>query len=245
MIKISKTINDAPNDLLEKGKIATEELCKLYNEGEREFKNINSKIYGLAKPKLKELQFDKCCFCESKISHNSHGDVEHFRPKGGWVQENENQNKPGYYWLAYNWENLLLSCQICNQSFKGNLFPLKDNSKRAKSHNDDISKEEPIFINPFLENPEEFIEFVYDIPKAKNGNDRGIKTIEKLGLDREQLNERRRELLNEINLILDIANKVPETNEDLVKSAKLYLLNKTKNNSEYSLMAKCYLKNKL
>jgi hypothetical protein len=48
-----------------------------------------------------------------------------FRPKGGWVQnDGDALTQPGYYWLAYEWSNLLISCQLCNQEFKKNRFPL-------------------------------------------------------------------------------------------------------------------------
>ena len=70
--------------------------------------------------------FGKCAYCESYIVDFQHGDIEHFRPKKGVTDENDNvvfikdengqQNPhPGYYWLAYDWTNLLLSCTACNQ----------------------------------------------------------------------------------------------------------------------------------
>jgi hypothetical protein len=46
--------------------------------------------------------------------------------------------QPGYFWLAYVWANLFLACQLCNQSFKKNLFPLADPAKRARSHLHDL-----------------------------------------------------------------------------------------------------------
>ncbi|KAA6342699.1 hypothetical protein EZS27_009571 [termite gut metagenome] len=56
----------------------------------------------------------KCAYCESKITAIYNGDIEHFRPKG--KIEEANSKKPGYYWLAADWENLLFACPFCNQT---------------------------------------------------------------------------------------------------------------------------------
>ena len=67
--------------------------------------------------------------------------------------------QPGYYWLAYEWSNLLFCCRLCNQQFKRNHFPLADPARRARSHRDDIGQEEPLLINPAIEDPAAFLEF--------------------------------------------------------------------------------------
>lgn len=66
-----------------------------------------------AKRQLFRESHNKCAYCESKVPHVAHGDVEHYRPKDI------------YWWLAYNWDNYTSSCQICNQSYKSNNFPTK------------------------------------------------------------------------------------------------------------------------
>ena len=67
--------------------------------------------WGPAKPRLRIESLNKCAYCESP-AESQHGDVEHFRPKSVW------------WWLALCYDNYLLSCQICNQSYKGDKFPL-------------------------------------------------------------------------------------------------------------------------
>src|SRR6476661_10679447 len=128
-----KETTPTPFILSTKGKAARAALEQRYNAGEREFtsKDFNSGIYGdkEVKETLIAVQDYKCCFCESKIGHIAYGDVEHYRPKAGWVQDEEPINKPGYYWLAYEWDNLLLSCEKCNQRYKKNYFPLANNSR--------------------------------------------------------------------------------------------------------------------
>jgi hypothetical protein len=67
--------------------------------------------------------------------------------------------KPGYYWLAYEWNNLFLACQLCNQLFKKNLFPLLDPTTRAASHKDNVENEKPAFIDPTIDDPKNLFPF--------------------------------------------------------------------------------------
>ena len=132
-----------------------------YDSGTKSF-TFASGIYGHSSVKdtLRQAQQDKCAFCESKISHIAYGDVEHFRPKTAWRQTEKGPlQRPGYYWLAYEWNNLFLACAICNQQFKKNLFPLKTAARRARNHLEDISREAPLLLDPAVDDPESFISF--------------------------------------------------------------------------------------
>ena len=92
----------------------------------------DSSIWGDAKASFIAAQYGKCVFCESRFTAVAHGDVEHFRPKSGFVAKaGTAMKKPGYWWLAYDWHNYWASCQICNQTHKKNLFPLEIGGKRA------------------------------------------------------------------------------------------------------------------
>jgi hypothetical protein len=107
-----------------------------YCAGTRTF-SFDPAIYGdvAVKAALVAAQHKKCCFCESIVGTD--GDVEHFRPKAACRQTSGDAlTRPGYYWLAYDWSNLLLACGPCNQRHKGNLFPLADPSRRVTSHKD-------------------------------------------------------------------------------------------------------------
>src|SRR5215213_749615 len=94
---------------------------------------------------LNDLFRGKCAYCESVYAATQPTDVEHYRPKGGVVVAGE-FSRPGYYWLAASWENLLPSCIDCNRerkqdftdkasgkSGKANHFPLTTEDYRAKS----------------------------------------------------------------------------------------------------------------
>ncbi len=168
-----------------------------YLTGELRFRH-QSGIYGHASVKegLIRAQHEKCAFCESRFTHIAYGDVEHFRPKGAFRQQaGDVLQYPGYYWLAYDWANLYASCTLCNQRFKENMFPLRDPTRRARSHHDDIAAEAPLLLDPGMTDPAAHISFRKEIPYAVEDNDVGRTTIAVFGLDREELNRERRELL--------------------------------------------------
>lgn len=184
---------------------------------------IDSSIYGdeTVKKQLITDQHEKCCFCEATFLANGYGDVEHYRPKGGYKQTNGDQlGKPGYYWLAYDWDNLLFSCDVCNRSHKKNFFPLSTNY-RALSHHDFL--EDPInclLINPNEEDPETHIKFRKEIPIGLTP--RGIESIDKYGLARSALNDDRRCHLRDVkaNLFISEINiqNLSQSEKDRVKS---------------------------
>lgn len=151
---------------------------------------------------LYESQHRKCCYCERNRDKKEF-DVEHFRPKGK-VKEAE-KTHPGYWWLAYDWENLLIACKTCNQK-KSTHFPLKDEEKRAYLEDADLGKEVPILINPLKENPELFIDYdlreTKPMVKAIGRCERGEKTVNKLtGINDRNVMEGRAYKLKDYQLI--------------------------------------------
>ena len=242
MIRVNKNSSAIPEILSSKGLAQTVLLKAEFNNGTTHF-DFDSKIYGNAKVKneLIKLQHGKCCFCESEVVSVAYGDVEHFRPKGGWIQNNEQLNVPGYYWLAYHWDNLLLSCQICNQQYKKNYFPLITETTRALNHNYDIKVEDALFIDPTNENPEEYIEFEKNIPKSINNNIRGEVTIKKMGLNRDVLNEKRLKTLNLVEMLCNVAKKLPGTSDE-VAEVKEYIIDIQKDTGKYASMLRCYFR---
>ena len=246
MIQITKP-SRAPAILRDRGSTETAENCVEYDrdpdafkDGSRKF-NFNSKIYGAKSVKnaLTRAQYDKCCFCESPVTQVAYGDVEHFRPKGGYRQTADDPlEKPGYYWLAYDWNNLYFSCQICNQRHKGNLFPLGDANRRAKSHHDHITDEAPLFVDPGAMNPEEFITFNEEQPVPVNNNIIGRTTITALGLDRLKLNEARLERLAYLKFFKNVLESLPGTS--LAEEAGDFIEKAKSNESRYAAMARAF-----
>ena len=212
MIKITKP--PAPAVLAKRGAARRDKHCRDYDfdpagydEGRKTFP-LDAKIYADAavKQALIDAQHGKCCFCEEKVGVG--GDVEHFRPKGGVCQgEDLPLERPGYYWLAYDWGNLLLACRVCNQHFKASYFPLLKPADRARNHHGGVSREEPLLIHPAQEDPALLIGFRQEVPYAIRGSRRARETIRLLGLNRSDLTEKRRGCLKNLILLRDVVGQ--------------------------------------
>lgn len=245
MIRIQKPAV-TPEKLAQDGKKKRRSHCSsyarnpaVYQLGEKIF-SFDRTIYAhpSVKQALIEAQHGKCCFCERLIGTD--GDVEHFRPKQAYKQATgEPLQRPGYYWLAYEWDNLYLACPGCNQRHKQNLFPLQKNTNRANNHRQTIDAEQPLFIDPGKENPEEFIGFRGEIAYAIEGNLKGKVTLDSLKLNQRSLPEarlQRLQLLKSLWQIIQLASQ-KTMDKDLQKEAEKAadLLEKaTKENAEFS-----------
>lgn len=155
-----------------------------------------------------KAQKGKCGYCETFVISNQYGDVEHFFPKGAvWILRKTKGSKGkevdwlatvsgrryeviselGYWWLAYDWSNYLLACQICNQQWKSSFFPIKERRRNLPPKEDGV--ETPLLINPFGgHSPSEHLSFdTLGQVSAKGKSIYGAATIEVCGLDREGL----------------------------------------------------------
>lgn len=172
----------------------------------------------------------KCAYCESLFAHVSNEDVEHFRPKNR-IDTGSKKLLPGYYWLGSDWNNLLLSCSLCNRRQyhqtpdeegeillgKQDLFPLSDESKRIRIHTKDVKGENRhrLLINPCIERkPDSYFEFLENgivRPAARSGRKRDMAktSIEVYALQRKDLTDERerncRELLLQFATVRDAA----------------------------------------
>ena len=245
MIRITLPIH-APNILLTNGLaentaniILYTTNSALYNSGKTKFLFKNT-LYGAMEVKnaLRTAHNDKCCYCETIFSASSYGAVEHYRPKGA-VKEGKKKKFPGYYWLAYDFTNLLYICERCNTN-KGSKFPLMDPSKRANNHNDSIAGELPYFLHPGFEDPAIHLKFINDAPVALSP--RGSKMIEIMELDRLELVENRNKTLQILEALMDLARVTHHQNRDMglynktLDSIRKYLSLK----SEYTAMNNSY-----
>ncbi|MCT4261422.1 TIGR02646 family protein [Elizabethkingia anophelis] len=200
MIKIDRSQVQKPPALDKKnktGKTETDRAIEHYTsptfDGTTNFK---FKIYSNSEVKeaLIKLFKRKCAYCESTFLHVYSGDVEHFRPKGE-IEEAAPNKKPGYYWLAADWDNLLLSCRNCNQKLshsiygtrtkktmgKMNQFPLSDATQYVRKHNhvNGIADEEPyrLLLNPCIDDPEEHLEYGDEGVIRPKKDTRGVESI--------------------------------------------------------------------
>lgn len=144
---------------------------------------------------------NKCAYCERICK----ADIEHYRPKKGVTEDDTHL---GYYWLCYEWTNLIPSCITCNrEGAKHNKFPilgrrvknpplLPDGSldlTLCKANSSPLRDEMPYLLHPEVDNPVDYFVFELD-PEGKGirikGIDidgRGAKTIYICLLNRNEL----------------------------------------------------------
>lgn len=177
------------------------------------------------KDRLMRDQYGKCCYCECRLDR--YADIEHFRPKKEYVGTDGVKHVPGYYWLTCDWDNLLLSCPTCNRSYKKNNFGLIDESKRRIGRKD-ISQEEPLLVNPVLEDPVLHIGFRKEVAVAINDSCRGGYTIEVLKLNRKDLCDLRYNKYSDycrekkkLEIALRIKAFIPDMEKDAEELAEL------------------------
>lgn len=206
MIKLTKT---AKPEVLEKnaeewtrivlGKVAAGE--KITSTDDARYRHPEVKTALVAET------HGKCAYCESKLKHIHHGDVEHISPKS---------LEPA---KRYEWSNLTLACEICNQN--------KSNRDPNVAH----------IIDPYLIDPSDHLTFIgsFIFPLGTNY---GKSTEVLLELNRVALLERRKSRLEQIMGIYEIilrADLPIETRKIIYQNL---LLNDTAADSEYTGMIK-------
>ncbi len=160
------------------------------------------------KAQLVEETFGKCIYCESKILHVSPGDIEHILPKS---------KRPD---LIVDWSNLGLACQECN--------------RRKTDYYEPVAP----LINPYVDDPADHLVFAGPLVFPRPGDDMGRRTRARLELSRASLVEKRKERLEQIQSLLDLAAK--QTNESDRQLLRDELLREIGRESEYSATASTF-----
>lgn len=154
---------------------------------------------------LRKLFNNKCAYCETAIGIT--GEIDQFRPKAGSYDVNTKLSLDHYWWLAYDWNNLYLVCQVCNAN-KGSKFPVKNTrvqvpkGVQARFNADwywkDLDKEEPLLLDPCSEriNPADHLVF-HQKGLVAGLTGKGKVTIETLKLNRERLVHERKRAIEE------------------------------------------------
>jgi uncharacterized protein (TIGR02646 family) len=143
----------------------------------------------------------KCAYCERLCK----ADIEHYRPK---KKVSGQTSDPGYYWLCYEWSNLIPSCATCNrEGAKHSHFPVLgqwaithpvlDDGKldldKFKANISPLIDERPYLLHPEINEPADYLAFEIDAHKQGiriKGIDvdgRGDKTIAICKLNRQEL----------------------------------------------------------
>jgi uncharacterized protein (TIGR02646 family) len=218
MVKIEPYFDNAPLELWEQvsqkrykkeksnpdGKSKIELM--LFQKSKHDF---DGDIYAapFVKDQLKTIFQNKCGFCETNTHAGAYKDVEHYR------------FKKHYYWLGYEWTNLLLACQICNRH-KSTQFPIENETHRVKNHpihssgafdtvhchilSPRLCAEKPLLLHPAIHDPAKHLCFL------PNGTVEGISangrsSIQIYDLNRDELVKKRFAIISKIiKFIIDM-----------------------------------------
>lgn len=155
---------------------------------------------------LENIYHKKCAYCEDFATT----EIEHYRPKSSTMYFPKHG---GYFWLCYEWSNLIPSCHECNKS-KSFKFPIKNQHvrlsdcytdqvldlKKCAAHQSPLIDEAPYLLHPEIDDPREYLSFEIDAKKrgiALKGIDevtkRGEETIRICHLNRDELLRKRQE----------------------------------------------------
>ena len=159
-------------------------------------------------------QRGRCAYCERSISDTGH--IDHYAPKSAVGQliapgreladafnvrgRVVHDSRPGYWWLAYDWRNWLLTCERCYSAWKRTFFPV--GTRRPPKQG---QRERRLLLSPFgREDPVRHLRFDrlgQVAPRA--GSTRGRATIDTCGLDRESLRSARHEAATTAHILCD------------------------------------------
>lgn len=234
MRRIDRTKVPPPSVLAAPGKPGDRERIKtlafyssVSNQG-KEFKGYKVYRDAAVKDALRTLFDDKCAFCEIDYG-GAPWAVEHFRPKGAIDvldkvtmkrAKGSTRLKPGYYWLAADWFNLMPACTDCNSarghlftseggnrtSGKANFFPLEDGCPRSRSQTDGLlAGERPLLLDPTVDDPTVHLKFGPGATVVAL-SDRGRVSIGVLGLQRDPLVRKREQIQKGLRFAIELVH---------------------------------------
>ena len=128
------------------------------------------------KATLRQETFRKCVYCESKLGHNTPGDVEHKIPTSKVPQ------------LHFTWENLTLACTECNRR-KNNYY-----------------EESEGFLDPYVDDVLQILDHHGPVVTWRAGDVRGevfVGTLELCSESRAPLIARKIEKINQLTHVLE------------------------------------------
>jgi len=161
------------------------------------------------KKALRKSTAGKCMYCESKIEQVSYPHIEHIKPKKKFPE------------LEFTWDNLGFSCQVCN-------------TNKGEKYNETTP-----FINPYNENPEDYLVFFEFYVYPQGGSKRGEYSITELQLNRAGLIERRKEKIDKLYTMINVSSCI--SNESVSAQLLAEIKAEADKEKEYSAMVKSVL----
>ena len=163
-----------PDILVQNGKQWTNDLMAYVNSGDKIPDHVKNKYnHPDIKKALIHETHGKCMYCESYISAVAPEHIEHYRPKAIYPEK------------TFEWNNLGLACPWCN-------------IKKSDSFDEACA-----IVNPYIENPDDFFVSLGTFIYHKPNNKRAELTECLFELNRPELIESRKHVLDNIRPLLD------------------------------------------
>ena len=228
MVSRIKDINNPPQKLLlpKWQNLKDDVLLTRNNHGHKSSCYRDSSI-----EELKTLYKNKCAYCERVYGDEL--EVDHYRPKKERQIIGEPKfNQPGYYWLSYEWSNLILCCSKCNGN-KSNKFPLVgwNELSRVFDHISNVqtpnynaydfnwlqNHEDPLLLNPESDNNFESHLRYFPSGAIRGITDKGKATIDICDLNRGWLITQRKKIIDEYVIEINEAINDYDLSKNLIE----------------------------
>ncbi|MBE9602782.1 HNH endonuclease [Pedobacter sp. MC2016-24] len=172
MIKLFKTAK--PQVLIDNGSQWTMAIMQHITNGTNVPENIRGKYRHVdIKNQVIVETNGKCAYCESYVTHQYPGDIEHIIPKSIFPR------------LTFTWNNLSFVCYWCNNHKRNTI------DKKCK------------LLNPYTDNIDEHLRAFGPIVMHVNSSKRGELTHLEIKLNRKELIERRVEAIKALQNLID------------------------------------------
>lgn len=172
MIELKK--EPKPNILTTNGSQWTSQLMQYVINGQPIPKHVGGRYrHDQIKDAVKIETNEKCAYCESKVTHQYPGDVEHIIPKAVYRR------------LTFTWNNLSFVCYWCN------------------NHKHDFVDKQCKLLNPYKDQIDSHLQPFGPIIMHINQSKRGELTWREIQLNRKKLIEMRTEKLEELQNLID------------------------------------------
>lgn len=204
-----------PQILVQKAATWTAELLATLAAGDKPSEAMKGRYrHAEIKSALIAETHGKCAYCESLVTHITHGDIEHVAPKSKVPSK------------AYEWENLTLACDKCNEN-------------KGDTYSDDPADSHAGLIDPYHDDPAEHFLFLREVVSPRPDSLRALATEEVIKFTRGDLLEKRRERMTFLDglvrayaladnaykplLLRDLVNNHLRDQDEYVASSRAYV----------------------
>mgnify|MGYP001177794601 CR=1 FL=1 len=228
-----------------------QETAEMVDEARHKAIEDKQSVWRYAENALSDASHEKCWYCEIRQVRSDRA-VDHFRPKN---RVHGIKSHPGYWWLAFDWQNYRYSCTYCNSrrrdlaggtvGGKRDEFPILPPPSHAHSESD--PKDRAKLLDPTVDDDTKLLTFLPNgFPACSTTDpaavDRVTESIRCYHLDHGPLVKRRKMLADEISQHVDQAEAANDAgHQQGFIHHKKEIIKKIRGKAELSTAARMYL----